>query len=290
MTQSKLTASPDVSAPDVAGGDSSFGDILSQFEQAHHSSGETVEGNVVSVTPDAVFVDLGRKMDGVITPDGTHQYKVGDKVLVSIRGRDEEGNYQLSTIKVETPRDWSGLEAAFAAKKTIGGTVLEIVKGGLRVDVGARAFMPASRSGAREQADLEKLVGQQIECRIIKLDTEHRGRGGGPARGPRRNRKAGQARGLRAIGRRRGGPRHGPQPDRFRSIRRSGRRGWLAARLRHELPARREAGRRGDGRRVDRSQDPEDQSRHPEDRAGIEAAGGRSLVAGSPKNTKPARE
>jgi small subunit ribosomal protein S1 len=110
---------------------------------------------------------------GVITPDGTHEYKVGDKVLVSIRGRDEEGNYTLSTIKVETPRDWSGLESAFAAKRTIGGTVLEVVKGGLRVDVGARAFMPASRSGAREQADLEKLVGQQIECRIIKLDTEH---------------------------------------------------------------------------------------------------------------------
>src|SRR5579872_5547904 len=172
MTQSKLTPSPDVSAAEVAGGDSSFGDILSQFEQAHHSSGETVEGAVVSVTPDAVFVDLGRKMDGVITPDGAHQYKVGDKVLVSIRGRDEEGNYQLSTIKVETPRDWSGLEAAFASKKTIGGTVLEVVKGGLRVDVGVRAFMPASRSGAREQADLEKLVGQQIECRITKLDTE----------------------------------------------------------------------------------------------------------------------
>ena len=49
--------------------------------------------------------------------------------------------------------------------------MLELVKGGLRVDVGVRAFMPASRSGAREQADLEKLVGQDIECRITKLDT-----------------------------------------------------------------------------------------------------------------------
>ncbi|MBZ5605493.1 MAG: S1 RNA-binding domain-containing protein [Acidobacteriia bacterium] len=166
MTQPKFT-----DAPDAVSTDSSFGDILTQFEQAHRSGGETLEGTVVSVTPEAVFVDLGRKMDGVITPDGVHTYKKGDKVLVSIRGRDEEGNYQLSTIKVETPRDWSGLEAAFAAKKTIGGTVLEVVKGGLRVDVGVRAFMPASRSGAREQADLEKLVGQQIECRITKLDT-----------------------------------------------------------------------------------------------------------------------
>ena len=152
--------------------ETSFGDILSEFEHSHQHGREAVEGTVVSVTPDAVFVDIGRKMDGVIVPDAAHPLKTGDKLLVSIRGRDEQGNYQLSTIKIETPRDWSGLEAAFAQKKTIGGTVLEVVKGGLRVDVGVRAFMPASRSGAREQAEMEKLVGQEIECRITKLDTE----------------------------------------------------------------------------------------------------------------------
>src|SRR5580704_524297 len=166
MPQSQIPDSPEATSSEA-----SFGDLLSEFEQTHHSRGETVEGTVVSVTPEAVFVDIGRKMDGVITPDSTHTYKKGDKVLVSIRGRDEEGNYALSTIKVETPRDWTGLEAAFAAKKTIAGTVLEVVKGGLRVDVGVRAFMPASRSGVREQADMEALVGQSIECRITKLDT-----------------------------------------------------------------------------------------------------------------------
>src|SRR5580692_8222062 len=101
MSQSKPIDSPEVPAPD-----SSFGDILSEFEQTHRSGGETVEGKIVSVTPDAVFVDIGRKMDGVIVPDAAHTYKVGDLALVSIRGRDEEGNYMLSTIKVETPRDW----------------------------------------------------------------------------------------------------------------------------------------------------------------------------------------
>jgi small subunit ribosomal protein S1 len=167
MPQSQLPDSPEATTSET-----SFSDLLSEFEQTHHSRGETVDGTVVSVTAEAVFVDIGRKMDGVITPDAKHTYKKGDKVLVSIRGRDEEGNYTLSTIKVETPRDWSGLEAAFANKRTISGTVLEIVKGGLRVDVGVRAFMPASRSGAREQPDMEKLVGQEIECRITKLDTE----------------------------------------------------------------------------------------------------------------------
>jgi small subunit ribosomal protein S1 len=158
-------------APESTSVDSSFGDILSQFEQTHHARGETLEGTVVSLTPDGVFIDVGRKMDGVLPLDPAQKLKPGDKLLVSIRGRDEQGTYLLSTVKVETPRDWSGLEAAFASKSIIGGTVLEVVKGGLRVDVGVRAFMPASRSGAREQADLEKLVGQEIECRITKLDT-----------------------------------------------------------------------------------------------------------------------
>src|SRR5258706_5521687 len=154
-----------------AASDASFADILTQFEQSHHTEGGTVEGTVVSVAADAVFVDIGRKMDGIMPPLEGHTFKPGDKLIVSLRGRDEQGNFLLSTVKVEVPKDWTALEAAFASKSTIAGTVLELVKGGLRVDVGVRAFMPASRSGAREMADLEKLVGQQIECRITKLDT-----------------------------------------------------------------------------------------------------------------------
>ena len=167
MPQSNFPDPPEASSLST-GGDTSFGDILTQFEQTHHAGGERLEGTVVSVTPDGVFVDIGRKMDGMLPP--APELKPGIKVVVSIRGRDESGTYLLSTIKVETPKDWTGLEAAFAEKRTIGGTVLELVKGGLRVDVGVRAFMPASRSGAREQADLEKLVGQQIECRITKIN------------------------------------------------------------------------------------------------------------------------
>src|SRR5271169_6685629 len=166
MTQSNLPDSPEATTADA-----SFGDMLSEFEQSHHARGQTVDGTVVSVTADGVFVDIGRKMDGILPLDPAQERKRGDKLIVSICGRDEQGTYLLSTVKVETPRDWSGLEAAFAGKHIIGGTVLEVVKGGLRVDVGVRAFMPASRSGAREQADLDKLVGQQIECRITKLDT-----------------------------------------------------------------------------------------------------------------------
>jgi len=172
MTQPFNPDSPEVS-PDVSTVDTSFGDILTQFEQSHHAAeSETLEGTVVSVTPDGIFVDIGRKMDGLLPADAAgSKLKPGDKIIVSLRGRDESGTYLLSTIKVAVPKDWSGLEAAFAEKRNISGTVTEAVKGGLRVDVGVRAFMPASRSGARDQAEMAQLVGQQIECRITKLDT-----------------------------------------------------------------------------------------------------------------------
>jgi small subunit ribosomal protein S1 len=171
MTHPINPDSPEVSSVDTAV-DTSFGDILSEFEQSHHAAaGETVEGTVVSVTPDGAFVDIGRKMDGVLPADAAQNLKPGTKVIVSVRGRDDSGNYLLSTIRVEVPKDWSGLEAAFRSKSNISGTVQEVVKGGLRVDVGVRAFMPASRSGTRDAAEMAALVGTQIECRITKLDT-----------------------------------------------------------------------------------------------------------------------
>ena len=94
----------------------------------------------------------------------------GDNFPVSITGRTEEGYYQLSRFKIAVPRDWSALESAFAQKLAIAGTVTEVVKGGLSVDVGVRAFMPASRTGTRDAAELEALVDQQITVRITKLD------------------------------------------------------------------------------------------------------------------------
>jgi small subunit ribosomal protein S1 len=157
----------------------SFGDILSQYEQSHtHRIREEgkrgLEGTVVAVTGDSVFLDIGFKTEGII-PLAEFQAagempKAGEKMPVSIKGRDPEGYYQLSRIKVERPKDWSSLERAFAEKASIAGVVSAVVKGGVSVDVGVRAFMPASRSGARDAAEMEKLVGQEIRCRIIKLD------------------------------------------------------------------------------------------------------------------------
>jgi small subunit ribosomal protein S1 len=156
----------------------SFGDLLSQFEQSHshkaEEGGKGLEGTVVAVSGDSVFLDIGYKTEGTIPvaefEAAGETVKRGDKIPVSIKGRGPEGYYELSRIKVARPKDWSSLEKAFADKAAIAGVVSAVVKGGLSVDVGVRAFMPASRSGAKDPAEMEKLVGQEIRCRIIKLD------------------------------------------------------------------------------------------------------------------------
>ena len=156
----------------------SFDTILSQFEQSHQrrsgESGRQISGTVVAVTPEYVFVDIGSKMEGVLPvslfENAKETVEPGTKLLVSIKGRNEEGYLELSRLRVEQPKDWTALERAFTEKSVIIGTVTAVVKGGLSVDIGVRAFMPGSRSGARDAAELEKLVGQEIRCRIIKLD------------------------------------------------------------------------------------------------------------------------
>jgi small subunit ribosomal protein S1 len=153
-----------------------FADLLSEFERSHTHRAVTkqLEGTVVSLTADQVVLDVGYKMEGVLPrsafENNAETVKQGDAFPVSITGRNEEGYYQLTRFRVAQPRDWSALESAFAEKVAVAGTVTGVVKGGLTVDVGVRAFMPASRSGTRDAAELEALVGQQITCRITKLD------------------------------------------------------------------------------------------------------------------------
>jgi small subunit ribosomal protein S1 len=158
----------------------SFDAIFSEYERTHarqsESSGAQIEGTVIAVTSDAVYLDIGYKTEGVLPlapfTDANEPVKPGDKLLVAVRGRNAERYYELSRLRVEQPKDWDALTRAFEEKAPIAGTVTGVVKGGLTVDVGVRAFLPASRSGVRDAAELEKLVGQQIRCRIIKLDVD----------------------------------------------------------------------------------------------------------------------
>ncbi len=154
----------------------SFGDLLSQYEKSHtrkrEDGSKQIQGTVIALSADSVFLDIGFKSEGVLllADFQGEPPKPGEKIPVSVKGRDPEGYYQLTRAKVDRPKDWSALEKAFADKATIVGTVTGVIKGGLSVDVGVRAFMPASRSGTHDAAELAKLVEQEILCRIIKLD------------------------------------------------------------------------------------------------------------------------
>ena len=167
--------------PEATGAEpNSFGDILSRFEQSHaapaETRGEGRAGTVIAVSGDSVFVDVGLKIEGTLPvsefrdKNGQIDIHPGDQLRVGINGRDEQGYYRLSKLKVQRPRDWAGLEKAFQEKRAIAGVVTAVIKGGLSVDVGVRAFMPASRSGAKDAAEMEKLIGQEITCQIIKVD------------------------------------------------------------------------------------------------------------------------
>jgi small subunit ribosomal protein S1 len=167
--------------PDSFPGDEteSFGDLFSQYERSHKhnrgDSGSGREGTVIAVSAESVVLDIGFKTEGILPLAELQSHgqtaRPGDKLVVAVKGRGPEGYYELTLGKIQRPTDWASLEKSFQEKATIIGTVAGVVKGGLSVDIGVRAFMPASRSGTREATDMEKLVGQEIRCRIIKLDT-----------------------------------------------------------------------------------------------------------------------
>src|SRR5215469_10595329 len=154
----------------------SFKDILKEYERARRkpeTGSGSREGTVITVTSDSIVLDIGFKTEGILPLSAelnAQTVKPGDKLLDTVKGRDPEGYYELVRGKIDRPTDWPALEKDFNEKAAIMGTVTGVVKGGLSVDVGVRAFMPASRSGVRDAAEMEKLVGQEIQCRITKLD------------------------------------------------------------------------------------------------------------------------
>ncbi len=177
------TAAGEVASAGVAGEvaeEESFSDIFAAYQLTSNrrtgEEGRQIRGTVVAVNAEAVLVDIGFKSEGILPltslPAGREPWKIGDGLTVSVKGRDPDGYYELSLFHVAQANDWSSLQAAFAEGSNVVGTVVAVVKGGLHGDVGVGAFLPASRSGGRDAAEMEKLVGQEILCRITKLDVE----------------------------------------------------------------------------------------------------------------------
>lgn len=159
-----------------------FAQLLRENDAARASAvdrsggSKQIDATVVAVSADTVFLDIGYKTEGIL-PLSTFRadekaVEPGDVVRVTVKGRDLDGYYELTRQRGFVAKDYGSLEEAFEAKGTVSGTVTGVVKGGLTVDIGMRAFLPSSRSGTRDTAEMEKLVGQTVRVRITQLDLE----------------------------------------------------------------------------------------------------------------------
>lgn len=142
--------------------------------------GEIVKGVVVEINPGEVLVDVGAKSEGVIPLrelscceiTSPHEVvSVGDEIDVwVVKAEDSEGRIILSKVRADAKKAWEKLQAAYESQTPVEGTVREVVKGGLIVNLGVRAFLPASLVERGYVEDLSKYVGQQINCKIIEFD------------------------------------------------------------------------------------------------------------------------
>lgn len=137
-----------------------------------------VAGVIVSLREDGAFVDIGRKSEAFLPLPVNREGKraeeiaVGDDVNAKVTGTSRDGTVMLSLTLADRPKDWGEFQDAYQSGSPVAGRVTEAIKGGFAVDIGARAFMPMSRSGVREAEAAPQLVGQEVRCRIIQLDPD----------------------------------------------------------------------------------------------------------------------
>ena len=146
----------------------------------YFNDGDLVEGTVVKVDRDEVLLDIGYKTEGVIPSrelsikhdvDPGDVVSVGDQVeALVLTKEDKEGRLILSKKRAQYERAWGDIEKVKEEDGVVTGTVIEVVKGGLILDIGLRGFLPASLVEMRRVRDLAPYIGQQIEAKIIELD------------------------------------------------------------------------------------------------------------------------
>jgi small subunit ribosomal protein S1 len=142
--------------------------------------GQLVEGTVVKVDRDEVLLDIGYKSEGVIPSrelsirndvDPNEIVSLGDKIeALVLTKEDKEGRLVLSKKRAQYERAWGDIERIKEEDGVVTGPVIEVVKGGLILDIGLRGFLPASLVELRRVRDLQPYVGRSIEAKIIELD------------------------------------------------------------------------------------------------------------------------
>ncbi|MDN5852097.1 MAG: 30S ribosomal protein S1 [Actinomycetia bacterium] len=180
---SSIEAPPAPSTPQVAVNDiGSEEELLAAIDQTikYFNDGDIVEGIIVKVDRDEVLLDIGYKTEGVIPSrelsikhdvDPLEVVSVGDEVeALVLQKEDKEGRLILSKKRAQYERAWGTIESIKEEDGVVAGTVIEVVKGGLILDIGLRGFLPASLVEMRRVRDLQPYVGQELEAKIIELD------------------------------------------------------------------------------------------------------------------------
>ncbi|MGO3361919.1 MAG: 30S ribosomal protein S1 [Corynebacterium sp.] len=176
---------PTTNVPQVAVNDiGSAEDFLAAIDSTikYFNDGDIVEGTVVKVDHDEVLLDIGYKTEGVIPSrelsikhdvDPGEVVEVGDEVdALVLTKEDKEGRLILSKKRAQYERAWGTIEQLKENDEPVTGTVIEVVKGGLILDIGLRGFLPASLVEMRRVRDLQPYIGQEIEAKIIELDKQ----------------------------------------------------------------------------------------------------------------------
>src|SRR5215218_8336497 len=183
MTQ---TLNPPVDAKVVDGSDGLLlevdGQIVPNYDAtfAPFEEGEVVSGRVVRIDNDEVLVDIGYKSEGVIpsnelsirkSVDPHEEVELGEEVdALVLTKEDQDGRLLLSKKRARFEKAWRRIEAAAESGEPVQGNVIEVVKGGLIIDLGVRGFLPASLVDIRRVQDLDEFMSQTIECKVIELN------------------------------------------------------------------------------------------------------------------------
>ena len=172
------TASPQVAINDVGNQE----ELLKAIDQTikYFNDGDLVSGTVVKIDRDEVLLDIGYKTEGVIPSrelsikhdiDPGEIVKPGDRIeALVLQKEDKEGRLILSKKRAQYERAWGDIEKIKNEDGFVKGHVIEVVKGGLIVDIGLRGFLPASLVEMRRVRDLSPYIGKDIEAKIIELD------------------------------------------------------------------------------------------------------------------------
>ena len=175
---SSISAAPQVAVNDIGNEE----DFLAAIDLTikYFTDGDIVDGIIVKVDRDEVLLDIGYKTEGVIPSrelsikhdvDPNEVVSVGDSVeALVLQKEDKEGRLILSKKRAQYERAWGDIEKIKAEEGVVEGTVIEVVKGGLIMDIGLRGFLPASLVEMRRVRDLDPYIGQKLEAKIIELD------------------------------------------------------------------------------------------------------------------------